>query len=91
MSFKVGDKVIITNNTHGYSITTNGSIGIVIKDFFNGMVLVNFKSFGDKSNWRLGKITEWDIYIEDLKLYREELKSEVDYLNAFKDNFKDGV
>lgn len=89
--FKVGDKVEVCGN-HTYSITKTGSIGTIYKlnSIYKGAVCVTF-------NYIPGLInlfdSNFDIFTIHLKLHNPKLKpiSETDFLDAFKENFKDGV
>lgn len=95
--WKVGDEIIFIQNGINDSHEVNGFIlGKKYK-------IIAIEKTDDNDNYRDDNgykyciqklftygITVWWIEPNSFKLYKKELNSEVDYLNAFQDNFKYG-
>lgn len=85
--FKVGDKVRIIGGTYG--VTVIGSEGIIEK-MGDRQIIFRMTKHPHNDTWNINKT--YPIHIEYIELIKKKiLNNELDYLNAFQYNFKEGV
>ena len=85
--YKVGDKVRIVGGTYG--ITVIGTEG-TIEEVGDRQVIFRMTKHPNRDDWNINKT--YPIHREHIELIRKKvLNNEIDYLNAFQFNFKEGI